>query len=64
MKITTTLTETYVPNWTITHAMREVISNAIDGERDGAPMTVRWSPAKGRLTVRNEGAMVPTEVAR
>ena len=61
MKITTTLTETYIPNWTITHAMREVISNAIDGERDGAPMTVRWSPAKGRLTVRNEGATVPTE---
>lgn len=61
MKIETTLTETYVPNWTITHAMREVISNAIDGERDGAPMTVRWSPAKGRLTVRNEGATVPTE---
>jgi len=61
MKITTTLTQNYVPNWTITHAMREVISNAIDGERDGAPMTVRWSPAKGRLTVRNEGATVPTE---
>ena len=60
--INTTLTAKYVPNWRISHALREIISNAIDGDKDGYEFkTPRYSPKHQRLYVKNVGAKVPAE---
>ena len=58
--IATILTEKYIPNWGIRHAIREIKSNAIDGELTPCQDEGELLPKschtgyKGCLTITNE----------
>ena len=64
--IVTSLNETYQQNeWSVRDAIREIISNAIDGEvrNKGAgkgKMTIDYNARSQNLSVSNEGVVVPT----
>lgn len=54
-KFTLPIKSTYVPDWGLWQALRELVQNAKDEEdQHGHAMTVRW--ANGVLTLHNEGA--------
>lgn len=63
----TSLSADYQPQWGLRNAIREIVSNAIDGEARGAQgyeptgqMTVQYFPRTERLLVANAGTKVPT----
>jgi len=63
----TSLSADYQPQWGLRNAIREIVSNAIDGESRGAQgyeptgqMTVQYFPRTERLLVANAGTKVPT----
>lgn len=65
-EIETSLSAEYQPAWGVKHAVREIISNALDGETRGASdftptgqMEVTYYPRTERLLVTNAGTKVP-----
>lgn len=59
MKFRYPITASYVSDWKLAHAVREVIANALDAETEhGAKFVVKYDTAKERLTVRNENIKV------
>ncbi len=62
--ITTSLHVNYQPQWTLSWAIREILSNAIDGETrhkvDGrGQMVLSYNRISRRLFITNEGVSVP-----
>ena len=62
----TSLSAGYQPDWGVKHAIREIVSNAIDGEARGASsfeptgqMEVNYYPRTERLLVTNADTKVP-----
>jgi len=59
MKFRYPITTSYVSDWKLPHAVREVIANALDSEAEhGAKFSVKYDADKERLTVRNENIKV------
>jgi len=59
MKFRYPITASYVSDWKLPHAVREVIANALDSEAEhGAKFAVKYDAEKERLTVRNENIKV------
>lgn len=59
MKFRYPITASYVSEWKLAHAVREVIANALDAETEhGAKFVTKYDKAKQRLIVRNEGIKV------
>ena len=63
----TSLSAGYQPEWNLRHAIREIVSNAIDGQTRGASdwpvhgqMKVDYYPRTQRLVVTNAGTRVPS----
>lgn len=64
MKIQYQITKNYVSNWGLSHAIREVVANAFDAEKQlGAKASVRYDQKNSRLIVRNENVSVRHEDA-
>lgn len=64
MKIQYQITRNYVSNWGLSHAIREVVANAFDAEKQlGAKSHVKYDKKSKRLTIRNENTSVRHEDA-
>lgn len=64
MKIQYQITRNYVSNWSLAHAIREVVANAFDAEKQlGARSHVKYDKKGKRLTIRNENTSVRHENA-
>lgn len=64
MKIQYQITRNYVSNWGLSHAIREVVANAFDAEKQlGAKGHVKYDKKGKRLTIRNENTSVRHEDA-
>jgi hypothetical protein len=64
MKIQYQITRNYVSNWSLAHAIREVMANAFDAEKQlGAKAQIKYDKKNKRLTVRNENVSVRHEDA-
>lgn len=65
-RIETSLHQSYQSRWTVGQALREIISNALDGETRFAPegrgkMTIEYDDGTQVLCVSNENVTVPTK---
>jgi hypothetical protein len=59
MKFRYPITADYVSNWTLAHAVREIIANALDSEAEhGAKFSIKYDEDQQRLIVRNEDIKV------
>lgn len=64
VKIQYQITRNYVSNWGLSHAIREVVANAFDAEKQlGAKSHVKYDKKAERLTIRNENTSVRHEDA-
>ena len=64
MKIQYQITRDYVSNWGLSHALREVVANAFDAEKQlGAKSHIKYDAKAKRLTIRNENTTVRHEDA-
>lgn len=59
-KIELTINTSYVPEWGVWEGLRELMQNALDGDRKGYEMKVDYS--RGYLTITNENAVLPKSV--
>jgi hypothetical protein len=56
-----TLSKDYVPNWGLWEGIRELVQNAIDGEKEmGFKMSIHYT-AGGTVVIHNEGGVLPRE---
>lgn len=57
MKIPYMITEKYVEDWGVEHALRELVANGLDAERDlGAKFSTEYDATRKRLRLVNHGA--------
>lgn len=61
-KIVLTISDKYVPTWGIQEIIREIVTNALDGEALGHPKTIAYSPKTRTLKVSNSGAKLDKAV--
>lgn len=59
-KIELTINTEYVPEWGIWEGLRELMQNALDGDRKGYKMHVEYE--RDYLTITNENAVLPRSV--
>lgn len=60
-RIETSLSAGYSPEWGVKEAIREIVSNAIDGAaREMQSWEAKYFPRTMRLEIRNKGVKVPT----
>lgn len=58
-----TLTASYVRDWKLAEAYREIVSNAIDAETEmGAKCSVEYKGESGKIIVTSDGCTMPREV--
>ncbi len=59
MKFTYPITESYVSDWSLSHAIRELVANAFDAELQlGAKAILKHDAKSNKLTIRNEGVVL------
>lgn len=62
MRIELTIKTDYLPEWNISHALRELLQNAKDAELEfNAPMGVRHRKDTNTLVIENDGCVIPHE---
>jgi hypothetical protein len=59
-RIEITLTSSYVRNWGVWEGLRELFQNAVDGQTEGYPMSIRRTEGNS-LIIENEGGSLPRE---
>jgi hypothetical protein len=61
-KFQLTICADYVKDWGLHEGVREAIQNALDGQQDGCPMTIRHSASSDSLIIENQGARLDRSV--
>lgn len=50
------ITDNYIPEWTVAHAIREIVANGLDAEIEhGASFSAAYDSGKERLVLKNQG---------
>jgi hypothetical protein len=54
-----TVSPSYVENWGVWEALREILQNALDEQDNNHPMSLNWTPGRGgTLVIRNDGSVI------
>ena len=61
-KVILTISDKYVPTWGLEEIIREIVTNALDGEAVGHKMSIGYSKRTRTLKVSNEGAKLDKAV--